>query len=275
MVTHAPECAARASRQIHLLDGKVVDLEAPAAGERARAAGLAPASRRRSPEEGRRCCSTTCASPGRACSATASLSALIVAGIALGIALSTTFAAVRHAFAQDPIPQKSGVLHYVRLDCWDPLKAYPANGPTLPPTQITYRDMVEIMKSEDPRAAERDVQDDASTSSRTRRSARPFKEMIRLCFADFFPMFDVPFRYGSGWDAKADADAEPVVVLSKEMNEKLFGGGNSVGKTVRLEDRDFRVVGVLDALDAERQVLRPDAELRSARPRTSSFRSTS
>ena len=29
MVTHAPECAARASREIHLLDGKVVDLERP------------------------------------------------------------------------------------------------------------------------------------------------------------------------------------------------------------------------------------------------------
>ncbi len=33
MVTHAPECAARASREIHLLDGKVIDLEAPAAGD--------------------------------------------------------------------------------------------------------------------------------------------------------------------------------------------------------------------------------------------------
>ena len=31
MVTHSPECAARAQRQIHLLDGKVVDLDAPSA----------------------------------------------------------------------------------------------------------------------------------------------------------------------------------------------------------------------------------------------------
>ena len=29
MVTHSPECAARASREIHLLDGKVVDLDRP------------------------------------------------------------------------------------------------------------------------------------------------------------------------------------------------------------------------------------------------------
>ena len=33
MVTHAPECAARASREIHLLDGKVIDLESPAEGD--------------------------------------------------------------------------------------------------------------------------------------------------------------------------------------------------------------------------------------------------
>jgi putative ABC transport system ATP-binding protein len=33
MVTHAPECAVRASREIHLLDGKVVDLENAPPGE--------------------------------------------------------------------------------------------------------------------------------------------------------------------------------------------------------------------------------------------------
>ena len=172
------------------------------------------------------------------------LSILIVAGIALGIAVSTTFATVRHSFAKDPVPGKSGVLYYVRLDSWDPAKPYPGPDPTLPPTQVTYRDMTEIMKSDIP-----------SRQSGTFKSAlyvfpdekvgRPFRETIRLVYSDFFPMFDVPFRYGSGWDRKADAGPEPVVVLSEEMNDRLFGGKNSVGKTVRISDRDFRVVGVL------------------------------
>jgi len=39
MVTHAPECAARASREIHLLDGKVVDVERPPALLETAAAG--------------------------------------------------------------------------------------------------------------------------------------------------------------------------------------------------------------------------------------------
>src|SRR5512143_740138 len=75
------------------------------------------------------------------------LSALIVSGIALGIAVSTTFSAARHAFARDPIPAKSGVLYYVRMDSWDPLKPYPGDDPTQPPTQITYRDATAIMRS--------------------------------------------------------------------------------------------------------------------------------
>jgi putative ABC transport system permease protein len=63
---------------------------------------------------------------------------------------------------------------------------------------------------------------------------------------DFFSMFETPFLYGGAWDAKADSAPEPVVVLSKETNQKAFGGGNSVGKTIIWQNREFRVVGVLD-----------------------------
>lgn len=60
-------------------------------------------------------------------------------------------------------------------------------------------------------------------------------------------MFDVPFLYGSGWDEGADADAQHVVVLSKETNTKVFGGENSVGKTLRLDGQEYKVVGVLNS----------------------------
>ena len=52
--------------------------------------------------------------------------------------------------------------------------------------------------------------------------------------ADFFPMFDVPFLYGGPWNAKADEGPDPVVISSKDANEKAFGGVNSVGKTLLL-----------------------------------------
>ena len=173
------------------------------------------------------------------------LSSVIVGGIALGIAVSTTFSATRHALARDPIPRKSGVLYYVRMDSWDPQRPYPGDDPGRPPTQITYRDMVEIMKSDIP------VRQSGMFKANLYvfpdpKIGRPAKTLVRMCFSDFFPMFDVPFKYGTGWDRKADEAPEPVVVLSEEENDLLFGGQNSVGRTVRIEDRDFRVVGVLD-----------------------------
>jgi len=176
------------------------------------------------------------------------LSTLIVLAIGIGIGISTTFGAVRHAFARDPIPQKSARLHYVRMDSWDPLKPYPGTDPTAPPSQVTYRDAVELMKSPIP------TRHSATFKSRLTvypesKELRPFKENVRLCVSDFFPMFDVPFRYGSGWDKAADAGPATVLVLSAEMNDKLFGGANSVGKIVRMEGRDFRVVGVLGKWD--------------------------
>ena len=68
----------------------------------------------------------------------------------------------------------------------------------------------------------------------------------RYTSADFFPMFDVPFLYGSAWSAKEDEAQARVVVLSRAMAERIFGEGNPVGKTVRLDQADFTVAGVLD-----------------------------
>jgi putative ABC transport system permease protein len=172
------------------------------------------------------------------------LSTVILVGIALGVGVSTMFSTTRHVFAKNPIPHKSDVLHYVRMDSWDPQRPYPGDDPNRPPTQITYRDMVEIMKSDIP------LRQSAMFKSNLYvfpdpKVGRPAKTMIRLVFSDFFPMFDVPFQYGSGWDKKADQGPEPVVVLSSEQNDLLFGGQDSVGKTVRIEDREFKVVGVL------------------------------
>ena len=37
-----------------------------------------------------------------------------------------------------------------------------------------------------------------------------------------------------------------MVVIGRELNDKVFGGANSVGKTLNLDNHEYRVVGVLD-----------------------------
>ncbi len=58
-------------------------------------------------------------------------------------------------------------------------------------------------------------------------------------------MLDVPFRYGHGWSAADDVNRLPVAVISDKLNWQVFGGGNSVGKTIDIDNRDYRIVGVI------------------------------
>ena len=189
------------------------------------------------------------------------LSAVIVGGIALGIAVATMFATMRHAFAKDPHP---------REERRPPLRApgqlgpgtrpYPDDADALPP-QITYRDMVEIMKIGHPGAPDRDVQGQPATSSRTRGVGRPQQDAHRGCASPTSsPCSTCRSSTARAGTARPDEGPEPVVVLDEETNDLLFGGPDSVGKIVRIEDREFRVVGVLDAWRPVDQVLRHHPE---------------
>jgi putative ABC transport system permease protein len=166
---------------------------------------------------------------------------IILAGIALGVAVATLFSTIHHAFAKDPVPAKSGSIYHVHMDNWDPKQEHPAGFPK----QTTYRDMVAIMKSGIP------IRRTGSFRSTLRvrpglEQARHRMVNVRVCHADFFAMFDVPFRYGAPWDRKADDSAEPVAVLNGELNDQWFGGANSVGRAITIDGRAFRVIGVLD-----------------------------
>lgn len=178
------------------------------------------------------------------------LTAIIVAGIALGICASTTFTTVRHMFARDPLPGRSNRLFFVRMDNWDPANAYPTSDDGTPmnphplPPQLTFRDTTELLRSKIP------LRQTASYFTilavyPERRISRPYTERVRLVTSDFFPMFSVPFQYGHGWDQQADGKAEQVIVIDQATNDKLFGGANSVGKRLRVGSRDFTIVGVL------------------------------
>jgi putative ABC transport system permease protein len=71
----------------------------------------------------------------------------------------------------------------------------------------------------------------------------------RAVSADFFAMFDVPMLYGHGWEKSDDANLNPVVVLTKKLNRRLFAGMNSVGRSLKLGDDIYRVIGVTDSWD--------------------------
>jgi putative ABC transport system permease protein len=171
------------------------------------------------------------------------LSALMVAAIGIGIGISMSMVTVNYRFQINPIPQKSDVLHYVQLDSWS--ADFPFNDGESLPNQVTYRDAKALLDSR--KAFRQAMMSRASLAVEPEnREERPFFVEVRVTSADFFPMFDVPMKYGTGWSADEDAAAEQVVVLNPETNDRVFGGENSVGRTIRLSGSDYRVVGVLD-----------------------------
>lgn len=171
------------------------------------------------------------------------LSSLMVAAIAVGIGACMTTLTVNYAMSGNPIPHKSDQLFHVQLDSWDPNE--PTDDSYYLPDQVTYLDAMALMKAG---KAFRQVANNRSglVVEPPGEEERPVLVGARNTWADFFPMFDPPFLYGAGWDSDADRDMERVVVLSKEINETVFGGEDSVGRTIRMNGLDFRVTGVLD-----------------------------
>ena len=171
------------------------------------------------------------------------LSALMVAAIGIGIGMCMSMLTVNYRFSLNPIPQKSDVLHFVQLDSWS--ADFPFNDGESLPNQVTYRDAKALMDAK--MAFRQAMMSRASLAVEPEDpDERPFFVEVRATTADFFPMFDVPLKYGTGWTETEDLAAEQVVVLNAELNERLFGGEDSVGRTVRLSGANYRVVGVMD-----------------------------
>lgn len=169
------------------------------------------------------------------------LTALMVLTLACGIAASMATLTVLRAMAADPIPQKSDRLFTPVLD------VRPNDGSDddpEPPHQLTYRDAVAL------HAAKRGLRQSVvyqigPVVESTQPNVAPMDSQGLAVHTDLFAMLDVPFVRGAPWTAQDDARAANVVVLRQQIADRLFGAVDPIGKTVRLEGKDFVVTGVI------------------------------
>lgn len=167
------------------------------------------------------------------------LSALMVLGLGLGIGACMTTLSVYHVLSGDPIPSKSGRLFNVQLDARG-MVGYKAGSE--PNEQLSRFDAEALLRE---KRGQRQVMMSGGRASIQPEAGKAFFGVARFTSADFFPMFETPFAHGSGWDAAADAAAARVIVISHELNERLFGGVNSVGKTLNIRGAPMQIQGVL------------------------------
>jgi len=170
------------------------------------------------------------------------LSLLMVLALGLGIGACMTTLTVYHVLSGDPIPSKSARLFDVELDAANMVGYQPGEEPTF---QLTRFDAEALLRAK--HAKRQVMMTGANVAVQTDSpSVKPFYVPARYTSADFFAMFETPFLHGSGWDAEADASQARVVVISKSLNDKLFGGENSVGRELMLKRQPMRIVGVLN-----------------------------
>ena len=170
------------------------------------------------------------------------LTVLMVLAIGFGVAASMTTYSVFRAVSGDPIPWKSSKLFVPQIDMWGP-KGRSDNGE--PPDAMDYTDAMALQRAHRAKLQSAMYQVSPSVVP-TGAGKHPINVSGHAVYSEFFPMVDAPFRYGGAWDAGADRQRAAVVVISSKLNEKLFGGIDSVGRSVSIEGRDYRVVGVLN-----------------------------
>ena len=172
------------------------------------------------------------------------MSLTTIGAIGLGIAVASSFTTTYYMLAANPLPHKSDVIHYIRLDSWNPERPWEDDHPERPPNQITYRDAMALIESDIPTHATAAYRASLFVFPQNE-GERPFEADVRLCHRGFFPIFDVPFAHGGPWDQSADLGPDPVVVIDDATNQRLFGGESSVGRKIRIGQRHFTVTGVL------------------------------
>lgn len=169
------------------------------------------------------------------------LTALVITLLAFGVAACMVSYAVFRATTSDPLPARSSRLYVPQIDNVGPSYNYQGE----PLEALSYIDAMALWRARDARrmtllyATKWQVE-----------SNNPLVPAMSLggdaVTADFFPMVDVPFRFGGGWTANDDAQHATVAVISRHLNETLFGGQNSVGRELRLDGQLFRIGGVLE-----------------------------
>ncbi|MDF4002493.1 ABC transporter permease [Luteibacter sp. PPL552] len=169
------------------------------------------------------------------------LTVLMIVAVGLGIGTCMTTLTVLHAVSENPLPGRSGSIYLPRLD---PREGFSMEARARLPSQVTWVDGTNLLRAGRARQQALMLGGEVPIEPAASRGD-PFIASARYTSQGFFDLFGVPFRYGRGWGATEDTARARVVVIDEVLNDRLFQGTDSVGRTIRLGGVDMRVVGVL------------------------------
>ncbi len=161
--------------------------------------------------------------------------------LGIGIAASMSTLTILYVMSGNPIPDKSDRLFVPQFDT-SQMDGYKLGEE--PAFQLTHKDAMNLLR--DAKGVHQTAMYGISQAVDSGRKDLPlFQEGGIATTADAFIMFDIPFLHGQGWTANEDRTAAQVVVIGQELAKKVFGKTDVVGQNIRLDQRDYRITGVM------------------------------
>jgi putative ABC transport system permease protein len=161
---------------------------------------------------------------------------LMISTLAVGVGVFLANIAIIKSMSSDPIPHKSERIFNVSLNIW------PNDTPDAELIEIMrYDDAMHLLKNDIATHTMVHYQSQVYTRDIDSTNLTRHQAVVRATTPGFFPLTDAPFAFGGSWQQ----DRAKQVVIGDTLNQQIFGGGNSVGKTLEIDGKPFEIVGVL------------------------------
>ena len=191
-----------------------------------------------------------------------SLTVLMILAISVGLGLYMTIKTMAHQSKRVPLAHKSEQVYLIQMDNRE-LTADPINRQARM-VDTTYKDTINLMELQLPGVEQTFTWKTHGVLNVEDENITPVRTQALVGTTEFFSMFEPRFLYGRAWDKSDEQSGAAVVVISKRMNDQLFGGIDSVGQKLRINTLDMTVVGVLDTWNLPRRFY--DRSYRSSNP---------
>lgn len=165
-----------------------------------------------------------------------SLYLLIIVTLSVGVGLLCANLALVNSMASDPIPDKSKRLFHVSMNTW------PEDDQSTQPLHILrYKDAMAIAEFKEAKRSAVFYASGVYSRDSESTSLKRYDSTVRATTPGFFKLTNAPFAYGNQFESSKGME----VVIGDDLNQKIFAGENSVGKTLELDGELLTVVGVL------------------------------
>ncbi|GLX79489.1 ABC macrolide family export system permease 2 [Thalassotalea insulae] len=168
---------------------------------------------------------------------------LMVLAIACGIGISMTALTLFYMTNTNPIPEKSTQLYALQLQASGKTTTWSTHDNV--PVQITYQDARNLTRAM-PELRHTPMFKTGFSVRSLKPEFTPILQTARVTNRHFFSMFNIKFLYGSAWNKTVDENPTLQVVIDDKLNQKLFGGGNNVGKEILLDNKQYQIVGIIE-----------------------------